>query len=83
MLISRRASARIRNEPAIRTTSRASADSTSRAALFADTDPLGRAYRVRERYLTDAQASYSFRGAPNKWLRDTRLTAGVRNLARS
>lgn len=48
---------------------------------FDDTDPLGRPYHVRDRYLTDAQVSYTFRGAQSKWLRELRLVAGARNLA--
>ncbi|MEO6243808.1 MAG: hypothetical protein ABIQ12_00110, partial [Opitutaceae bacterium] len=34
----------------------------------------------RERFITDAQVSYAFRGTTKAWLRDTRITAGVRNL---
>ena len=48
---------------------------------FDDVDPLGGFYHVRERYLTDAQVSYNFRGSQKAWLRDTRLTLGARNLA--
>ncbi|MDP3073338.1 MAG: TonB-dependent receptor [Opitutaceae bacterium] len=48
---------------------------------FDDFDPLGNAYRVRDRYLTDAQVSYTFRGSQKAWLRDTRLTLGARNVA--
>lgn len=48
---------------------------------FEDFDPRGNDYRVRDRYLTDAQVSYTFRGSPKAWLRDTRLTLGARNIA--
>ncbi|MBL9201173.1 MAG: hypothetical protein JNL39_11730, partial [Opitutaceae bacterium] len=48
---------------------------------FDDTDPLGNYYRVRDRYLTDVQLGYNFRGSPKAWLRDTRLTLGARNVA--
>ncbi len=47
---------------------------------FADQDAAGNPRRVNDRFLINAQVSYSFRGDHGRVLRDTRATVGVRNL---
>ena len=48
---------------------------------FDDTDANFKLYKVRARFITDAQVSYSFRGTAKPALRDTKVNVGVRNLA--
>lgn len=47
---------------------------------FGDVDELGNAREVRDRFLINGQVSYSFRDNHGRYLRDTRVTLGVRNL---
>ena len=47
---------------------------------FDDTDANFNPYHVRDRYITDAQITYSFRGTAKPALRDTKVSLGVRNL---
>ena len=50
-------------------------------AGFEDTDPNGNSYRVKDRFIIDAQVSYALRAGARRLLRDTKLNLGVRNLA--
>ena len=48
---------------------------------FADTKPDGSPWGVSDRYLVDGQVTYNFRGTHGRWLRDTKVSLGVRNVA--
>ena len=48
---------------------------------FEDTDANFNPYHVRDRFITDAQVSYTIRGTARPALRDTKVNVGVRNLA--
>jgi iron complex outermembrane receptor protein len=47
---------------------------------FVDEDTNGEIREVNERFLIDGQVSYAFRGAHRRFLRDTKLTLGLRNM---
>ena len=47
---------------------------------FADADANGVARQVNDRFLINAQVGYSFRGDHGRFLRDTRVSVGARNL---
>jgi iron complex outermembrane receptor protein len=47
---------------------------------FADADANGVARQVNDRFLINTQVGYSFRGDHGRFLRDTRVNVGVRNL---
>ena len=36
---------------------------------------------MSDRYLVDGQVTYNFRGTHGRWLRDTKVSLGVRNVA--
>ncbi|HVS53248.1 MAG TPA: TonB-dependent receptor [Opitutaceae bacterium] len=47
---------------------------------FTDRDLSGNPYEVGSTFITSGQLAYSFRSTRRAWLRDTKLTLGVRNL---
>jgi iron complex outermembrane receptor protein len=47
---------------------------------FADTDANGDPFGVAHTIIYDGQVSYNFRNTRGRWLRDTKLTVGMRNL---
>lgn len=47
---------------------------------FADADENGDPFSVDPTMIYDGQVSYNFRNSRGRWLRDTRLTVGMRNL---
>ncbi len=47
---------------------------------FADFDLDGEPFQVKSTWMYDAQTSYNFRDSLGAWMKDTKLTVGVRNL---